>query len=224
MVVAYFTAVGVRNKHRESKSKYSNRCQGRHSKHVPPETSEEWGFFFAAVKIYSVYPSGLWRRVVWGVGWDYQLHIETYDLHLQTHAILNAAAIYDIGQCYDRDDNNRSTEALLMQPNRTASLCPYAFRDNCSWSVLDWQHKCIISEQSFVIVGWNTFVKAPCGTPLYPVVPYGQSELLQNQGWTKYGPYHAVFYWYQPCECGIIRQPFENCSCLQYEWLKHYST
>ena len=135
----------------------------------------------------------------------------------------NDGNIYEIREGYDTDDHKRSTEALLMQPNRTASLCPYAFRDNFSWSVLDRQQKCIISEQSFVIVGWNTFVKSPCGSPLYYVVPYGQTELLQNQGWTKHGPYLVVFHGYQPRQCGTIRQPLENSPCLQYEELIHYS-
>jgi hypothetical protein len=131
----------------------------------------------------------------------------------------NVGSIYETREGYDTDDHKRSTEALLMQPNRTASLCPHAFRDNFSWSVLNRQQKCIISEQSFVIVGWNTFVKAPCGSPLYYVVPYGQTELLQNQGCTKHGPCLVVLHGYQPRLCGTICQPFESCPSLQYEGL-----
>jgi len=94
----------------------------------------------------------------------------------------NVGSIYEAREGHDTDNHKRSTEALLMYPIRTASLCPQAFIDNFIWSVLDKQQKCIISEQSFVILGWNTFVKAACRSPLHYVVPCGQTELLQNQG------------------------------------------
>jgi len=94
----------------------------------------------------------------------------------------NVVSIYETRVGHDTDDHKRSTEALLMYPDRTASLCPHAFTDNFSWSGLDRQQKCIISERSFVNIEWSTLVKAPCGSPLYYVVPYGQTELLQNQG------------------------------------------